>query len=87
MAAAAGRMSAEDRARFQVRLVQVVYRGEARRLHARRLRRSARETTLNDLRRRCLELLDLVRSSLDHSQGWHADVLALVADVEREIRE
>jgi hypothetical protein len=80
-------MSAEDRARFQVRLVRVVFRLESRRLHGRGMSDEAHEAALTDLRRRSQALLDSVRSTLDLTEGWHADVLAVVSEAEAEIRE
>ena len=87
MAPATRRMSTEDRARFQARLVRVVYRGESRRIEGRGLSGEAREAALTDLRRRSLALLEVLRSTLDSTEGWHADMLAVVSEVEGEIRE
>jgi hypothetical protein len=79
-------MSAKDRARIQLRVVRVVYRGESRRIAGRGLAAEAQEGALGDLRQRSLELLDVLRSSLDGSNAWHAEILAAVAELEREIR-
>lgn len=87
MPPATHRMSAEERARYQVRIVRVVYRGESRRLDGRGIAGAAREEALGDLRVRSLELLGLLRSSLDRSEEWHAGLLAEVSELERELHD
>ena len=75
----------QQRLRMQLRVVQVVFRAEIRRLD-RNPGTAERENMVRDLRSRSMAILEEVRAELNGSAGWHSDVSALVREVEAELR-
>lgn len=75
----------QQRLRMQLRVVQVVYRAEIKRLDL-NPGAAEREDKVRDLRFRSMAILEEVRAELNGSAGWHREVSALVRKVEAELR-
>jgi hypothetical protein len=74
----------QDKLRMQIRLVQVIFRAEMRRLDL-SPGTPERENHVRDLRSRSNAILDAVRAQLDGGHSWHAEVWALIREVEDEL--
>lgn len=74
----------QQRLRMQLRVVQVVYRAEIKRLDL-NPGTAQREDNVRDLRSRSMAILEGVRAELNGSAGWHREASALVREMEAEL--
>lgn len=74
----------QERLRMQLRVVQTVFRAEMKRLDRTGIS-AEREDKVRALRSRSMAILEAVRAELDGSAAWHADVLALVSELEEAL--
>lgn len=72
------------RLRMQLRVVQTVFRAEMKRLEGIGIS-AKRQDKVRELRSRSMAILDAVRAGLDGSATWHADLSALVRELEEEL--
>lgn len=75
----------QERLRMQLRVVQIVFRAEIKRL-GRISGTAEREDTLRHLLSRSMAILEEVRAELNGSAEWHPEMSALVREVEAELR-
>lgn len=80
-------MEDEARARFQIRVVVVVYRAEMARLAALDLAPTTRLEWEDSLRRRSLALLARATSDIDRRARWSPAVVKLIQVARREVQE
>jgi hypothetical protein len=87
MAPPASRLTKETRLRWQIQIVQVVYRAEVARLaRSSAVAADRRVAAVNELKERSLALLEGVRTALDGTQPSHEELLNAVSELEQEIR-
>lgn len=79
-------MKDEARARFQIRVVVVVYRAELARLAAIDVSPATRLEWEDGLRRRSLALLDRATADIDRRARWSSEVLGHIQRARREVQ-